>query len=326
MTDARGSILVSGSLAFDNIMNFPGYFKDHVLPDKVHIINISFLVQELKRQRGGCAANIAYTLALLGERPRIVAAAGRDFPEYAEWLSQQGVDVQGIRIFQEDVTASCFITTDAADNQITGFYPGAMNRAGEISLRQEAGPNPRFCIIAPDAPAAMVRHCQECREGKIPFLFDPSFQVTAMDGPTLYQAARGARAVLLNDYEFAVFLEKTGKTQDQLLEDVELIVVTYGEQGSEIFRRGSESVKIPPAKCREVVDPTGAGDAYRGGFLAGLVRGHDLDVCGRMGSVAAVFAVEHYGTQNHRYTPETFFARYEENFGPAPVVTAPGHA
>ncbi|MEW6277540.1 MAG: carbohydrate kinase family protein [Candidatus Eremiobacterota bacterium] len=322
MKDA-GRIVVTGSLAFDNIMNFPGYFKDHILPEKVHIINISFLVSELKKQRGGCAANIAYTLALLGERPRIVAAAGRDFQEYADYLQAQGVDVGGVRIFQDEVTASCFITTDQADNQITGFYPGAMGRAGEISLKQSAGPSPAVCIVAPDAPAAMVRHCREAREAGIPLIFDPSFQVTNMDGESLYGAARGARAIMLNDYEYAVFREKTGKSQEDLLDDVDFIVVTYGEQGSEVFRKGHPSVKIPAARCSNAVDPTGAGDAYRGGFVAGLTRGHDLDVCGRMGSVAAVYAVENYGTQNHRYTPEDFFRRYAENFGPvkSPVNT-----
>lgn len=326
MSDTHGRILIAGSLAFDNIMNFGGYFKDHILPDKLHIINISFLVKELKKQRGGCAANIAYTMALLGERPRIVASAGNDFGQYSEWLKGQGIDVDGIRIFSDEVTASCFITTDQADNQITGFYPGAMGRAGELSLKAEAGNTPRLCIVAPDAPAAMIRHCKEAKEAGIPLLFDPSFQVTNMEGPILWEAARGARAVMLNDYEFAVFQEKTGRSQDAILDEVDMVVVTYGEKGSEIFRKGQESVVVPSAKVREVVDPTGAGDAYRGGFMTGLVQNFDLAVCGRMGSVAAVFAVEHYGTQNHQYTKEAFFRRYEENFGPAPVVTARGPA
>lgn len=326
MTDSHGRILVAGSLAFDNIMNFAGYFKDHILPDKLHIINISFLVKELKKQRGGCAANIAYTMALLGERPRIVASAGKDFGEYADWLNTQGIDTAGIRIFSDEVTASCFITTDQADNQITGFYPGAMNRAGELSLKAEAGTDPRLCIVAPDAPAAMIRHCKEAKQARIPLLFDPSFQVTNMEGPVLWEAARGAKAVMLNDYEFAVFQEKTGQSKEKILDEVEMIVVTYGEKGSEIFRKGQDPVPVPAAQVRQVVDPTGAGDAYRGGFMAGLVQGFDLGVCGRMGSVAAVFAVEHYGTQNHLYEREAFFRRYEENFGPAPVVTAPGPA
>ena len=310
-----GDILVAGSLAYDYIMDFPGAFKDHILPDKLHCINISFLVDKLKKQRGGCAANIAYTLALLGERPRIVAAAGRDFSEYEAWLQEQGVDTSAILTVEDEITATCFITTDKSDNQITGFYVGAMKSAASISLKASAGPNPRICIVAPDDPEAMLRHCREAREAGIKFVYDPSFQVTAMDGERLYSGAEGAYALILNDYEFAVFCEKTGKTTEQLLEVVELLVVTLGEQGSNIYRKGHPELLVPSAKISEVVDPTGAGDAYRGGFVAGLVRGLPLETAGRMGSVAAAFVVERYGTQNHAYSHREFRARYEENFG-----------
>ena len=314
-----GDILVAGSLAYDYIMDFPGHFKDHILPDKLHCINISFLVDKLKKQRGGCAANIGYTLALLGQSPRIVAAAGRDFSEYAAWLQEQGVDVSAIHTVDDEITATCFITTDKLDNQITGFYVGAMKHARDISLKQRAGANPRMVIVAPDDPEAMLRHCREAREAGIKLVYDPSFQVTAMAGDKLYEGVEGAFALILNDYEFAVFSEKTGKSVEQLLEVVELLVVTLGEKGSEIHRKGHEKLSIPPAKVKDVVDPTGAGDAYRGGFVAGLVRGLPLEVCGRMGSTAAAFVVERYGTQNHAYSHLEFQQRFEENFGPANV-------
>ena len=312
-----GNILVTGSLAYDYIMDFPGHFKDHILADKLHCINISFLVDKLKKQRGGCAANIAYTLALLGEHPRIVAAAGRDFSEYSSWLSEQGVDVSAIYRSEDEVTATCFITTDRADNQITGFYVGAMSKAREISLKASAGSNPQICVIAPDDPEAMLRHAQECREAKIPFVYDPSFQVTAMEGDKLWSGAPGAKVLVLNDYEFSVFCEKTGKSEAEILAEVEILVVTLGEKGSRITTRSGDVVEVPAAKIEAVVDPTGAGDAFRGGLISGLVRGLPLPLCGRLGSVASAYVVERYGTQNHAYTRAEFQARYELNFGTA---------
>jgi len=312
---SRGRILVAGSLAFDQIMDFHGDFKDHILPDKMHTINLSFLVGELKKQRGGCAANISYSLALLDQPAKIVATAGRDFDGYRQWLVDQGIDVSGIRIYEEHSTACCFITTDRADNQITGFHPGAMARAKELSLKQVWNAKDLLTIVAPDDPEAMVRHCREAKEAGIPLYFDPSFQVIAMEGEVLAEAADGARAVFLNDYEFAVFQEKTERDAKSLLELAEMWVVTLGEKGSEIHLRGRDKLEIPAAPVREVVDPTGAGDAFRAGFLAGLARGLDLEVCGRMGSVSATYAVETYGTSNHRYTRAEYERRYDEAFG-----------
>lgn len=316
-----GQVVVTGSLAFDNIMDFPGYFKDHILADKAHVINISFLVEQWTQQRGGCAANIAYTLALLGEEARIVAAAGADFGDYRSWLVEQGIDVGGIALHAGEKTACCFITSDKAHCQITGFYVGAMKRARELSLADRAGPRAALAVIAPDDPEAMLRHCREASAAGIPFVFDPSFQVTAMDGGSLSAAAAGAMALIVNDYEFTVLREKTGKTTDELKAEHDFLVVTYGAQGSEILLRDGGVEPVPAAKVHEVVDPTGAGDAFRGGFVAGLMEGFELGVCGRMGSTAAVYCIEQYGTSNHRYTREEFFARYRENFGasPAPV-------
>lgn len=308
-------MLVAGSLAFDQIMDFPGHFKDHILPEKIHQISISFLVREFRKQRGGCSGNIAYSLALLGERPTIVAAAGSDFGDYRQWLVDQGVDVGAVAVHDDEVTASCFITTDQADNQITGFFPGAMRRAKELSLAAAAGDGVRLAVVAPDDPEAMLRHCREARQAGLPFVFDPSFQVIALDGDALAGAALGARAVIVNDYEFAVFREKTGREGDALFELARLWVVTYGEEGSRVLLPGGGVVPVPAARADKVVDPTGAGDAYRGGFVAGLLRGAPLEVCGRMGSVAAVYAVECYGTQAHRYTADEFWSRYRDNFG-----------
>ncbi len=308
-------ILVTGSLAFDQIMDFPGKFQDHILPDKLHMINLSFLVEDLRLRKGGCAANVAYTLSLLGERARIVAAAGNDFEEYGRYLADLGVAVDGIRIFDDLQTACCFITTDRSDNQITGFHPGAMGRAGELSIKEAVAERPAaFVLVAPDDPAAMLRHCAETKETGIPLLFDPSFQVIALDGEALRAAADGAEMVLVNDYEFEVLKDKTGLTERELMALARVWVVTLGERGSRLLVRGEGRIEVPAAKASRVVDPTGAGDAYRAGFLAGLVRGHSLDVCGRMGSVAAVYAVESRGTQEHRYSREEFAARYRESF------------
>ena len=312
-----GQVIVTGSLAFDQIMVFPGKFKDHILPDKLHIINISFLVSEVRQQRGGCAGNIAYTLALLGQEPRIVATAGIDFADYDAWLRQHGVDTSQVRVVDGLKTASCHITTDQDDNQITGFYVGAMEHAAELSLKASLGERPALAIVAPDDPDAMVRHCREAREARLPFIFDPSFQVTAMDGAALAEAAEGAAVMMVNDYEYAVFSEKTGKNGDDVFDLIDLLVVTLGGDGSKILFRGGE-IEIPPARVNGVADPTGAGDAFRAGFAAGLTQGFGLDVCGRMGSVTAAYAVEHKGTQAHAFTREEFAERYRENFGPLP--------
>jgi adenosine kinase len=305
---------VTGSLAFDQIMDFPGFFKDHILPEKIHMLSISFLVKDLRKQRGGCSGNIAYTLALLGERPRILATAGADFVEYGSWLEEHGVDLSQVEVHPDDVTATCFITTDQADNQITGFYPGAMRHARGLSLAAAAD-GATLAVVAPDDPEAMLRHCREARQRGLPLVFDPSFQVIALDGEALAMAAQGAKAVILNDYEFAVFREKTGVEGEALFGLAEMWVVTFGEKGSRILLPGGESIDVPAAHASKVVDPTGAGDAYRGGFVAGMLRGADLATCGRMGSVAAVYAVESYGTQSHGYTRDAFWQRYAESFG-----------
>ena len=310
-------ILVTGSLAFDQIMVFPGNFQDHILLEKLHVINISFLVAEMRRQRGGCAGNIAYTLALLGHPARVIATAGNDFDDYRRWLEGHGVDVSAIRIHDDEITASCFITSDKSDNQITGFFPGAMRRAGELSLKELAGDQAGVVIVAPDDPGAMLRHASEARELGLPFIFDPSFQVTAMDGDSLAAAAHGAAMMVVNDYEFAVFGQKTGRDGTSIFEEVGSVIITLGGEGSKILLPGQE-ILVPAARISQFADPTGAGDAFRGGFVAGLQRGFDLEICGRLGSVAAAYAVEQHGTQVHRYSRQEFAERYAANFGPLP--------
>ncbi|MCZ6508533.1 MAG: carbohydrate kinase family protein [Acidobacteria bacterium] len=310
--------MVAGSLAFDHIMTFPGLFKDHIFPDKLDVINISFLVDKMERKRGGCAGNIAYSLALLGEHPRIVATAGNDFEDYRRFLLDQGVDVEAIRIIDDETTACAFITTDQSDSQIQGFYVGAMAHASQLSLKELAGDRAKVCIISPDDPGAISRHCQEAREAALAFFFDPSFQVTHMDGPTLRDCAHGAKALMLNDYEYAVFEDKTSYRGDAVFELVDFVVVTLGAKGSRILRPGSPPIEVPPVAVARAVDPTGAGDAFRAGFLAGWVEEFELPVCGRMGSVASAYAVEQYGTQTHAYSRDEFDRRYAENFGEAP--------
>ena len=307
------NIVVTGSVAFDHIMDFPGRFKEHILPDKVHMLSVSFLVDNLKKVRGGCAANIAYNLALLGERPKMVATVGDDFAEYRAWLEEQGVDTSGTRVIEGDFTASCFITTDLDDNQITGFYTGAMKAAGSVSLLDMLADGDAV-IISPNDPGAMVNYPKECRERGAAWVYDPGQQIVRLSGEELLDGVSGARCVIGNDYEMAMIQEKTGRDAEALLELSETVVVTRGEQGSTIMTRDGQ-VDVPAAKARRVLDPTGAGDAYRAGLLRGLVRGNAPEQYGRVAALAAVYAVEEYGTQAHAYTPAEFAERYRDAFG-----------
>jgi adenosine kinase len=307
------SIVVTGSVAFDHIMNFPGRFKEHILPDKVHMLSVSFLVDNLKKQRGGCAPNIAYSLALLGEKPKMVASVGDDFAEYRAWLEEQGVDTSGTRVIAGDFTASCFITTDLDDNQITGFYTGAMREAAGLSLRGIVTKGDTV-IISPNDPGAMIKYPAECRELGASWVYDPGQQIVRLSGDEMLDGVNGARCVVGNDYELAMIQEKTGKDAAGLLELAETVVVTRGEHGSTIMTRDGQ-VEVPAAKARRVLDPTGAGDAYRAGLLVGLVHGDPPERYGRVAALAAVYAVEEYGTQTHAYTQAEFAERYREAFG-----------
>lgn len=311
-------VLVSGSLAFDHIMDFQGHFKDHILPEKVHILNVSFLVNSLRKLRGGCAANIAYNLALLGENPLVIGTVGHDFEEYNKWLVQSGVDTSAIRVIPDEFTASCFITTDKSSNQITGFYPGAMNYAHDLNVADYNPADISIAIVSPNDPQAMVKHIQQCRELNIPYLYDPGQQVIFLEGEALLEGIKGARVVIGNDYELGIIEKKTGYTPEQLLEFTPMVIVTKGEFGSTLITR-ERTINVPVAKEEAVVDPTGVGDAYRAGVIKGLLHGYTLEQTGRIAALAATYCVERYGTQSHSYTPQEFAVRYAENFSDVPM-------
>ncbi|HWC64674.1 MAG TPA: PfkB family carbohydrate kinase [Thermoanaerobaculia bacterium] len=315
----RGPVVVTGSVAYDYLMTFPGRFLEHFLPDRLNRISVSFLVDEMRRVRGGCAPNIAYGLAQFGERPRIVASAGRDAADYREWLREQGIDVSGLRIHDDVFTASFFVSTDRDQNQIASFYTGAMGRAGELPLL-DGGPPPAWVIVSPNDPEAMVRYPRECREAGVPFLYDPSQQVARLSGEQLAAGLEDAAALICNDYEFGIVMQKTGMSEEGLLGEVGVLIVTHGPDGSTIRTRDDRH-EIPPARVRgEAVDPTGVGDAYRGALLKGMLRGYPWDISGRVASVAAVYCLESLGPQPPRFSPDDFRGRYRENFGDADLA------
>ncbi|MEI6668612.1 MAG: carbohydrate kinase family protein [Acidobacteriota bacterium] len=307
------NIIVTGSIAYDYLMSFPGSFAEHLLPDHLQRVSLSFLVDTMDKRRGGCAPNIAYTLALLGERPRLMATAGQDFGEYRTWLESVGVDASLVKEIEGKFTASFFCSTDQKNNQIASFYTGAMAHAGELSFARAGACD--LAIISPNDPAAMVSYAEECRSLGVPYIFDPSQQVARMGGDELTRGLVGARIVVSNDYEFEIIREKTGFDERRLLETADAVVVTKGEKGATIVRR-DETIEIPAVAPSTVADPTGVGDAFRGGFMKGLAVGAGYEVCGRMGSVAATYALEHMGGSSHHYTWAEFAARYAASFGP----------
>ena len=306
------TIVLSGSLAFDYIMNFPGYFEDHILPDRIHVLNVSFLVESLDRQRGGVAGNIAYNLGLLGQPCRLVGTVGNDFEEYRADLTGLGIDLSGVVELDEMVTASAFITTDRADNQITGFFPGAMSNAGDYDIGSMLD-GAKIAVVSPTAPAAMRRHVEELVVTETPFLFDPGQQVVALTADDIRAGVEGAFLLAANDYELAMIEEKLELTRDEIVERVPVVAVTFGDLGSTIHAEG-ETYEIPPAEPWRVVDPTGAGDGYRAGLLAGYTRGLGWEAAGRIASEAATYVVEQKGTQAHRYSRDEFRERFEAEF------------
>lgn len=306
------AIAVTGSVAFDTIMVFPGRFGEHILPDKTHILNVSFLVDRLERRRGGTAANIAYTLALLGEHPLLCGAVGDDFGGYGAELERSGVDLSSALRCDDVATASCFITTDLDDNQISAFFPGAMARAGAIDLRR-LGAAVDTVVVAPDAPDAMASHTAQAAEMGARLVFAPAQQIPSLPEQTLRAGLDSAWMVVGNDYELEMLRSRTGIGVDALRERGALVALTRGGQGSELHSGGGV-VQVPVAPVEEVVDPTGAGDAYLAGLLAGIRRGLDLAGAGRMAALAAAYAVEGRGPQAHHFTAAAFAARYESAF------------
>ena len=306
-----GNIAVTGSVAFDTIMVFPGHFGEHILPDQTHMLSVSFLVDRLERRRGGTAANVAYTLALLGERPLLCAAVGNDFAADADALRSVGVDVAAAHTFADVTTASAFITTDLDDNQITAFYPGAMARAAEIDLTTY--PDVEYVVVTPDDPAAMAAHIDQAVRIGAKLVFAPAQQLPAMHDSTLLAGLDAAWMVVGNDYELELIHARTGRDTATLCGQA-IVAVTRGGEGSELHT--TEGVlSISAAKPEAVVDPTGAGDAYIAGLLAGLRDGRSLGQAGGMAALAATYVVEQRGTQEHHFTLAEFHQRYAENFG-----------
>jgi adenosine kinase len=306
-------IIVTGSIAYDYLMSFPGKFTEHFLPEHFSRVSLSFLVDTMDKRRGGCAPNIAYTLALLGERPVLMATAGQDFGEYRQWLDAAGVDTSLVTQVPGKFTASFFCSTDSANNQIASFYTGAMAHAAELSFRTAGRAD--LVIISPNDPAAMTQYADECRTLGIRFIFDPGQQCARMSGDELADGITGAEIVICNDYELELIRQKTGLSEADILARAGSLVVTRGENGSTVLGP-SGRVDVPAVVPHHIADPTGVGDAYRGGFMKGLATGQDVAGCARLGSVAATYALEHLGGQSHAYTLKEFAARYEEHFGP----------
>jgi adenosine kinase len=310
-------IVVTGSIAYDYLMSFPGKFTEHFLPEHMNRVSLSFLVDTMDKRRGGCAPNIAYTLALLGERPLLMATAGEDFGEYRQWLDAAGIDTSLSPQIPGKFCASFFCSTDQANNQIASFYTGAMADAGQLSFRsvRDCG----YAIIAPNDPGAMIQYAEECRTLGIKFIFDPGQQCARMSGDELREGVTGATIVVVNDYELELLRQKTGLSEADILLEAGALIVTRGEHGSSVLTRGNrvDVAAVPPHR---IVDPTGVGDAYRGGLLKGLAVGLPYDVSAQLGSVAAAYALEHLGGLSHAYTWDEFKRRYQEHFG---VLTLP---
>jgi adenosine kinase len=307
------NIVLTGSVAFDYLMSFPGYFKDHILPDHLDSISLSFLVESMVRLRGGIAPNIAYTLALLGEKPHLWATVGEDFEEYRQWLNEHGIDTSGVRVIPGEYTASFFANIDRANAQIASFYPGAMAYAVKHPLHNLSNYTPDLVIISPNDPAAMCFYVKECQELNFPYIYDPSQQIVRLTSDDICQGLQGALALFVNEYEYALVQNMTHLTTGEILKDCQFMVVTQGEHGSTIYTDGKR-IDIPIVPPEHIIDPTGVGDAFRAGFLSGYSHNLDLETCGRMGTLAATYCLEQRGTQTHNFTPNQFVARFRQYF------------
>lgn len=313
------TIIVTGSVAFDYLTTFPGRFREQILPEHLNKLSVSFLVDNKQSFRGGTGPNIAYSLALLGNRPKLFAAAGKDFGEFQQWLEAQGVDTSKMGIFSDEFTATFSVITDLDHNQIASFHTGAMSRARELSLRQLDGESIDVVIISPNDPDAMRKYAQECRDLGLPFVYDPSQQLARLDGPVLVESMAGARALTVNEYEYEMVRQKSGLDETGLLALVDAIVVTLGARGSRVIGQGFELV-IPAAGANHVAEPTGVGDGYRAGLLTGMVHGFPWDVTCRLASLAATYVIEQQGTMSHHYDLPAFVARYRQEFGDTPEL------
>ena len=307
------SILISGSLAYDYIMDFPDSFKNHILPDQIHILNVCFVVEQLNKNYGGVAGNIGYTMKLLGGDPIVFSPIGKDGGDYISYLKKAGINTDYIPVSEERLTSSAHITTDKDDNQITAFYNGALTEASNLSI-SSVKEDVKFTLISPTDKNAMIKHAKECYDLKIPFCFDPGQQITAFSPQELMAVIGQAKFLIGNDYEMKLIQEKTGWDMNEMLNHAEVLITTLGDKGSVITTKDQifEIGVCPPIS---VDDPTGAGDSYRAGFFTAYAEGHDYQTCGQMGAVASTYAIENYGTQEHKFTLDEFKQRYNDTFG-----------
>ncbi len=306
------SALICGSIAYDTIMVFHDRFKNHILPDKVHMLNVSFLVPDMRREFGGCAGNIAYNLKLLGGKPLPMATVGRDFETYEEWLEKCHIDTSHIRVLENTYTAQAFITSDMDDNQITAFHPGAMSFAHENRVSDAKGVT--IGIVAPDGRDGMVEHAAQFAEADIPFIFDPGQGLPMFNGDDLMAFIDQASWMAVNDYEAQLVEDRTGKSPHELAERLKGLIVTRGAHGAYIYT-AQHRIEIPAVKVEHAVDPTGCGDAFRAGLLYGLMNDMDWETTGRIASLLGAIKIEHHGTQNHHFTKEAFKERFQREFG-----------
>jgi adenosine kinase len=305
-------LVVTGSIAYDYLMSFPGKFTEQILPEHLHRLSVSFLVDTMDKRRGGCAPNIAYTLALLGEKPYLMATAGEDFGDYRLWLEAAGIDTSLCKQISGKFTASFFCSTDTSNNQIASFYTGAMADAGELSFRNAR--DAKLAIISPNDPGAMITYAEECRTLKIPFIFDPGQQCSRMSGDELKDGISGAHILICNDYEFELIRQKTEMGEKDVLDQAEMLIITKGEHGSTVITKKGH-VDVPAVAPHRIADPTGVGDAFRGGLMKGFAMGLSAEDAAKIGSVAATYCLEHLGGTYHSYTWGEFEQRYKQHFG-----------
>ena len=308
------SALICGSFAYDTIMVFQDHFKNHILPEQVHILNVSFLVPDMRREFGGCAGNIAYNLNLLGGEGKPMGTVGTDFKPYADWMDSRGISREHILEIEGQYTAQAYITTDQDDNQITAFHPGAMNFAHENQV--SSAKDCTIGLVSPDGRDGMIQHAEQFAEAGIPFMFDPGQGMPMFDGADLLRFAEQAQWLAFNDYEAKLMQERTGKSPEQLAQMVDAVIVTRGGEGSTIYTRDKQH-EIPAAKTACLEDPTGCGDAYRSGLLYGLMNDMDWEVTGRIAALMGAIKIEHAGTQNHSFTRDEFDQRFKDQFGMA---------
>ena len=320
-------IAVTGSIATDYLMTFTGRFAEQLLPDQLDRLSVSFLAEELDRRRGGVAANIAFGMAQLGQRPVLVGAVGSDWTDYEAWLSRHGVDLAGVRVSDLKHTARFFCTTDSAQCQIATFYPGAMSEAREIELAPlaERVGGIDLVVVSPNDPQAMLRHTEEARALGLPFVADPSQQLSWLDGEAIRALVDGAEFLVTNDYEAALIESKTGWTADEVLDHVGTRITTHGPKGCVIQRRGEADIEVPVVPEERKADPTGVGDAFRAGFLTGRAWGLGLERAAQVGTLLATYVLETVGTQEYAVVPEAFLARFAATYGDAAVAEVAPH-